>query len=147
MPHVLTWHPLLTAQAVRTGLDALLRHYEARLESDTAGYLCGTPKACCTLLMICGHALVSVPAASDTPLCRRICAQVSAADVAVYAMLQRLVSTSGDAAFPPCLPGALDATPRLAAWLRRMEAELPVRFKCRERPAGAPRPAGLLCDI
>ncbi len=72
---------------------------------------------------------------------------MSAADVAVYAMLQRLVSTSGDAAFPPCLPDALDATPKLAAWLRRMEAEYPVRFHGRDRPRDAPRPPALLRDV
>jgi glutathione S-transferase len=101
-------------QAVRAGLQALLQSYEDMLPADSAGGA-----------YLCGTGAVS------------------AADVAVYAMLQRLIGTSGDAAFPPCLPDALQGLPRLRAWFSRMEEQFPVRFKGRERPAGAPPPRAL----
>lgn len=73
---------------------------------------------------------------------------ISAADVAVASLLQRLASTSFDADIAPCLPGALDATPKLKAWLRRIEAELPdTGYLKRVRAAGAPRPPALLRDV
>jgi glutathione S-transferase len=105
------------AQAVRAGLQALLQSYEDMLPSDASASAGGA--------YLCGTGAVS------------------AADVAVYAMLQRLVGTSGDAAFAPCLPDALQELPRLRAWFARMEAQFPVRFKGRERPAGAPPPRAL----
>jgi len=69
----------------------------------------------------------------------------SSADCGLYAMLQRLVSTSGDSNVPPCLPDLLKPYPALQAYMKRMETEYPVvMLGSKRRPRDAPKPPALV---
>lgn len=103
--NVLGEENLASREAAVEGLLKTLDRYEASLGSDEQKYL--------------------VP---DTT-------GVTAADCIVYAELQRIVGDSGDAHFPPCLPGLLEENkarlPRLGRWYQRMCNEHPIAFKPR----------------
>jgi len=65
--------------------------------------------------------------------------QLSGADAALYAQLERLVGDEGDVQLPSALPELLDE-PRLARlwrWHARMRREHPIRFKGKRPPSGA----------
>lgn len=112
--------------AVRRGLHDLLAKYENMLPTGSED-----------------------TSATDTSAAPYICGtpQPSAADAGLYAMLERFVSTSGDAKFPPCLPDAIDDFPRLQAYVKRMETRYPVEFAgANRRPREAPRPIALVSD-
>lgn len=86
-----------------------------------------------------------LPSAESGYLCGTKSA--SAADISVLSLLERMVSQTGDAAFPPCLPDALDNKPKMQAWLQRMEAEFSISYLKHERPKSMPRPPALLRDL